>query len=132
MSSYNELIKNFEKVRSYIHDFYIYGFKTREQYDKKSLRSYDDERRRIESWLGEYVKSNRSDEGKNIFIFDLGIIKDIEPENAPPCGCGHRAFVPKPPVDDVLKKLDMDKEEYSRLCAVLQRHLDFGLCKRCR
>jgi len=70
--------------------------------------------------------------GKNIFIFDLGIIKDIEPENAPPCGCGHRAFVPKPPVDDVLKKLDMDKEEYSRLCAVLQRHLDFGLCKRCR
>lgn len=68
MSSYNELIKNFEKVRSYIHDFYIYGFKTREQYDKKSLRSYDDERRRIESWLGEYVKSNRSDEGKNIFI----------------------------------------------------------------
>ena len=32
-------------------DFYVYGFKSRDDYTKKSARSYDDERRRIESWL---------------------------------------------------------------------------------
>ena len=50
MSSYSELIKNFEKIRAYMREFYIYGFKSREEYEKKSSRSYDDERRRIESW----------------------------------------------------------------------------------
>lgn len=33
-------------------DFYVYGFKSRDDYQKKSARSYDDERRRLESWLG--------------------------------------------------------------------------------
>ena len=47
MSSYNELIKNFEKIRSYMREFYVYGFKSREEYNKKSARSYDDERRRM-------------------------------------------------------------------------------------
>jgi len=68
MSSYNELIKNFEKIRSYMREFYVYGFKSREEYDRKSKRSYDDERRRIESWLGEYMSFVRTAEGKNIFI----------------------------------------------------------------
>lgn len=68
MSSYNELIKNFEKIRSYMREFYVYGFKSREEYDKKSKRSYDDERRRIESWLGEHMSFVRTAEGKNIFI----------------------------------------------------------------
>ena len=48
MSSYNELIKNFEKIRGYMREFYVYGFKSRNDYDKKSARSYDDERRRLE------------------------------------------------------------------------------------
>lgn len=56
MSSYSELIKNFEKIHSYMRKFYVYGFKNREEYDKKSARSYDDERRRMESWLGEYIE----------------------------------------------------------------------------
>ena len=50
--AYSELIKSFEKIRDYMRDFYVYGFKSREDYTKKSARSYDDERRRIESWLG--------------------------------------------------------------------------------
>lgn len=49
-------------------DFYIYGFKSRMAYNKKSSRSYDDERRRIESWLGDHMKFIRTPEGKNIFI----------------------------------------------------------------
>ena len=66
--AYSELIKSFEKIRGYMRDFYIYGFKSREEYTKKSARSYDDERRRIESWLGGYMAFRRSAEGKNVFI----------------------------------------------------------------
>ena len=49
-------------------DFYIYGFKSRDEYDKKSARSYDDERRRIESWLGDHMSFTRTNEGKSVFI----------------------------------------------------------------
>jgi len=68
MSSYSELIKNFEKIRAYMRDFYVYGFKSRDDYQKKSARSYDDERRRLESWLGEHMRFARTPEGKNVFI----------------------------------------------------------------
>lgn len=68
MSSYSELIKNFEKIRAYMREFYIYGFKSRDDYSKKSSRSYDDERRRIESWLGDHMSFVRTPEGKNVFI----------------------------------------------------------------
>ena len=68
MSSYNELIKNFERIRAYMREFYVYGFKSREDYSNKSARSYDDERRRIESWLGDHMSFVRTPEGKNVFI----------------------------------------------------------------
>ena len=68
MSSYTELIKNFEKIRAYMRDFYVYGFKSRDDYQKKSARSYDDERRRLESWLGDHMSFVRTPEGKNVFI----------------------------------------------------------------
>ena len=68
MSAYNELIKNFEKIRRYMREFYVYGFKSREQYKEKSSRSYDDERRRMESWLSDYMKFERNADGKNGFI----------------------------------------------------------------
>lgn len=35
--AYSELIKNFDNIRSYMREFFIYGFKTREEYDKKVL-----------------------------------------------------------------------------------------------
>ncbi len=68
MSVYNERVKNFEKVRAYMREFYVYGFKSRSAYDEKSARSYDDERRRIESWLGDYMHFVRTSEGKNVFL----------------------------------------------------------------
>ena len=68
MSSYNELIKNFEKVRAYMREFYVYGFKSRDEYGNKSARSYDDERRRLESSLGDHMSFVRTPEGKNVFI----------------------------------------------------------------
>lgn len=66
--AYNELIKNFEKVRAYMREFYVYGFKSRTEYGAKSARSYDDERRRIESWLGDYMRFTQTPEGKNVFL----------------------------------------------------------------
>lgn len=66
--AYSELIKNFEKIRAYMREFYVYGFKSRSEYDSKSARSYDDERRRLESWLGEYMHFAQTSEGKNVFL----------------------------------------------------------------
>ena len=57
---FNELIKNYEKIREYMRDFYVYGFKSRDEYNEKSLRSYDDEKRRIESYLGEHMRFVRT------------------------------------------------------------------------
>jgi len=68
MSGYNELIKNFERIRAYMREFYLYGFKRRDDYQAKSARSYDDERRRIESWLGDHMSFVRTPDGKNVFI----------------------------------------------------------------
>ena len=66
--AYSELVKNFERIRDYMRQFYVYGFKSRTDYDKKSARSYDDERRRLESWLGDHMSFVRTPEGKNVFI----------------------------------------------------------------
>ena len=65
---YSELIKNFERIRDYMRQFYVYGFKSRSEYDSKSARSYDNEKRRIESWLGDCMSFRSTAEGKNIFI----------------------------------------------------------------
>ena len=66
--AYSELIKNFERVRDYMREFYVYGFKSRDEYSKKSGRSYDNERRRIESWMGDYMRFSQNESGKNVFI----------------------------------------------------------------
>ena len=66
--AYSELIKKFDKVRDYMRDFYAYGFHTRNDFDKKSARSYDNERRRIESWLSDYVNFRQQPGGKQIFF----------------------------------------------------------------
>ena len=41
--AYSERIKNFSKIRDYMREFYLYGFKSRGEYTQKSARSYDDE-----------------------------------------------------------------------------------------
>jgi len=65
---YSELIKNFERIRDYMREFYVYGFKSRGEYDARSARSYDNERRRIESWLGGYMAFRQDAAGKNVFL----------------------------------------------------------------
>ena len=66
--AYSELIKNFEKVRSYMRDFYVYGFKGREEFNTKSSRIYDDEYRRVKGWLEGYIDSYYNESGKKVFI----------------------------------------------------------------
>lgn len=68
MAGFTELIKNFDKIRDYARDFLVYGYKCRSDYTKKSSRSYDNERRRIESYLTGYIKWETSSRGKNLFI----------------------------------------------------------------
>ncbi len=68
MGKYSELIKNFDKIRVYMKDFFIYGFKTRTDFEHKSLRTYDNEKRRIESWLNEFISFDMSKKGKQISI----------------------------------------------------------------
>lgn len=65
--AYRELVKNFNRIRDYMRDFYVYGFKSREDYTEKSARSYDNEHRRIESWLADYMRFRYTD-GKQVFI----------------------------------------------------------------
>ena len=68
MAEFQELIKNFDRIRDYMRQFYIYGFKVRGDYDKKSARTYDNERRRIESWLSDYMESEYTSKGKQVYI----------------------------------------------------------------
>ncbi len=68
MSEFNELIKSFSKSREYVRDFFVYGFKTRDDFTGWSSRTYDTERRRLESWLPEYVNQDYTEKGKNIYL----------------------------------------------------------------
>jgi len=68
MAEFSELIKRFDKIRDYMRDFYVYGFKSRTDFTKKSPRTYDNEKRRIESYMGEYMKWDYSRGSKTSFI----------------------------------------------------------------
>lgn len=68
MAEFQELIKNFDRIREYMRQFYVYGFKVRGDYEEKSARTYDNERRRIESWLGNYTKFYYTSKGKQVYI----------------------------------------------------------------
>ena len=74
--AYSEVIKNFNKIRDYMREFYLYGFKSRDEYTGKSARSYDDERRRIESWLGDYMSFRQTPDAKNVLQKSVGKIHD--------------------------------------------------------
>lgn len=62
--AYKELIKNFSKIRNYLKEFFVYGYNSRGNVGRKSERSYDDEKRRIQSWLGDYIEEDHGPDGK--------------------------------------------------------------------
>ena len=79
MSEFKELIKSFPKTREYVRDFFVYGFKTREEFKEKSPRTYDNERRRIESWLSGFVQRDYTPKGKNISLAIDSNLLDTNP-----------------------------------------------------
>ncbi len=83
MAEYKELIKNFNNLRSYLRDFFVYGFCSRNDYastlSSKSARTYDNERRRIESYLKDYIESTYQSHEKQTAI----IINPSEIEQNP-------------------------------------------------
>lgn len=66
--AFTELIKNFDKVRDYMRDFYIYGFRARGDFTAKSARTYDNEKRRIESYLAPYIHWESDSKGKRVYV----------------------------------------------------------------
>ncbi len=68
MAAFSELTRSFEKIREYMRDFYVYGFKSRTDFRQKSARTYDNERRRIESYLGSAMRWTYGSGGKRVFV----------------------------------------------------------------
>ncbi|MDO5549813.1 MAG: WYL domain-containing protein, partial [Lachnospiraceae bacterium] len=68
MSEFQELIKNFHRIRYYMRQFFVYGYKSRSDYEGKSARTYDNERRRIESWLSGCIQSGYTQKEKHVYI----------------------------------------------------------------
>lgn len=65
---YHELLGHFRRVRAYMQHFYVYGFYTRDEFEGGSARSYDNERRRVEGWMGEHYGFRMTKAGKANFI----------------------------------------------------------------
>ena len=77
MAGFSELIKNFSKTREYVHDFFVYGFKVRGEFNKKSSRTYDDEKRRTESWMCDHIRYDELGRGRQVSIsVDCGHIQE--------------------------------------------------------
>ena len=77
MAGFSELIKNFDKTRDYVRDFFIYGCKVRSDFSRKSSRTYDDEKRRGESWMSDYMRYDDSVRGRQVYISaDTGHISE--------------------------------------------------------
>lgn len=68
MAVFQELIKDFEKIRGFARDFLIYGIRSRNNQTLKSKRSYDNEKRRIEGILPKYFESVQMGQEKKICL----------------------------------------------------------------
>jgi len=73
--AYSELIKDINRIRACIRNFYVFGFYTREENAAAfggSARSYDNDKRRVESWMGEYLSFHQNSAGKSVFLSAAG------------------------------------------------------------
>ena len=66
--AFKELISDFNQIRAYMREFYVYGFKTRSEYALKGDRTYDDQQRRINAMLGNFMQFRTAKDGKRYFI----------------------------------------------------------------
>ena len=68
MAGYSERIKRIDSARVSVREFFVYGFRTRQDVQGRSGRSYDNDRRRLESWLGDAVRWRYGPGGKRVFV----------------------------------------------------------------
>lgn len=66
--AYSELVKDFNHIRGSMREFYLYGFRTRAEFGVGSARSYDNERRRAESWLGDVMSFRQDATGRRFSL----------------------------------------------------------------
>ena len=66
--AFSELSKTFKRIRVYLRDYYVYGFKHTREYNEKSSRSHSYERKRLESWLKDYMTFRDDREGRITFL----------------------------------------------------------------
>ncbi len=60
MAGFKELIGSLEKTRAYFRDFFVYGFKTDEDFSQRSKRTYEDEKRRAELLLKDHITTTKA------------------------------------------------------------------------
>ncbi len=66
---YSIFFKHFNILRGLMRDFYVYGYKSRDEYDGRSKRTYDNRKRQVESYLENNVKSKRdASRKKAVFV----------------------------------------------------------------
>lgn len=65
-------------------------------------------------------------------FYDLGVTKDIDPDNAPPCGCGNRVFIPKEIKEFALKRYGITSADLVDLQSILVEKFSVGFCRRCK
>lgn len=79
MSKYQELVKSFDNIRKISQDFFIYGYNGRGDFPFISDRMYDNELRRIKSYLKNYVITTQTKDKKTISISSNTIYDTINP-----------------------------------------------------
>lgn len=70
--------------------------------------------------------------GKKTNLYDFGWSKDIDQDNAPPCGCGNRVFIPKPLKEYTLSKVGLTLDDVDDLNSILVEKFSIGFCRRCK
>lgn len=68
MPGYRERLRELERTRWLMRDFLIHGFRARSDQRPGSARSYDNERHRIESLLGDALQFRQGEGGREYFI----------------------------------------------------------------
>ena len=63
---------------------------------------------------------------------DFGISEDLAPWDAGACSCGNHTFRPyEHPTDEVLKKYNINKKQFTDIAYELADGLSFGKCSLC-
>ncbi len=71
MKEFSELIKNIDILRRLIREFFVFGYKTRSDFDRKSGKTFDNDKRRIQNYFEEYFYGAKDKSGKrNSILID--------------------------------------------------------------